>query len=92
MVRIQNTTPKYVPREIGKCIYCGSVDNLSNEHIVPRGLGGPWVLKKASCAKCAAITSEIELDIVKYFFSLVRVKLDLPTYHKKIGRLPLNFR
>jgi hypothetical protein len=82
-MKVINTIPHNSMRSIGKCIYCGSLMNLSDEHIIPHGLGGPWVLQKASCQKCAAITSEFERDIVKYYFSLVRAKLDLPTYHKK---------
>jgi hypothetical protein len=72
-----------VSRYVGKCIYCGSTTNLSDEHVVPRGLGGEWVLKKASCQKCAGIISRFETDIIKDFFSLLRIKLDLPTRRKK---------
>ena len=79
----QVLVPKYTPRRIGKCIYCGSVDNLSDEHILPRGLGGPWKLLKASCKECADITSGFERDVLKEFFMLVRTRLDLPTYHLK---------
>jgi hypothetical protein len=68
-------------RYVGKCIYCGSTDNLSREHIVPRGLGGPWLLLKASCKKCAGITSDFEREVLKEFFILVRTKLGLPTYN-----------
>jgi hypothetical protein len=70
-----------VTKYIGKCIYCGSTDNLNREHVVPRGLGGPWILLKASCRKCAKITSAFEREVLKEFFILVRTKLGLPTYH-----------
>lgn len=53
-------SPIPLSRYIGKCIYCGSTDNLTREHVVPRGLGGPWLLLKASCKKCARITSDFE--------------------------------
>jgi hypothetical protein len=72
-----------VPRYVGKCIYCGSTNNLTREHIVPRGLGGPWLLLKASCKKCAKVTSDFEREVLKEFFILVRTKLGLPTYHPK---------
>jgi hypothetical protein len=72
-----------VSKYIGKCIYCGSADNLTDEHIVPRGLGGPWKLLSASCNECAKITSGFERDVVRGFFILVRTKLGLPTYHPK---------
>jgi HNH endonuclease len=45
---------------IGSCIYCGEKNGLSDEHIIPYGLGGNQVLKKASCKSCADITSNLE--------------------------------
>jgi hypothetical protein len=75
--------PPIDPRNIGKCIYCGEVNDLSKEHILPHGLGGPWVLLKASCKKCAKITSAFEYPVVHELFDLVRTKLSLPTYHPK---------
>ena len=50
---------------------------------MPRGLGGPWKLLSASCNECAKITSGLERDVVHKFFSLVRTRLGLPTYHPK---------
>jgi hypothetical protein len=70
-----------VTKYIGRCIYCGSTDNLTREHIVPRGIGGPWLLLKASCKKCAKVTSGFEKDVLRKFFILMRTKLGLPTYH-----------
>lgn len=66
-------------KPVGKCIYCGSTENLSNEHIVPRGLNGNSVLPKASCEKCAKITSEFERDVLKNLFLDARVSLGLKT-------------
>jgi hypothetical protein len=76
-------SPVPLSRYIGKCIYCGSTDNLTREHIVPHGLGGPWLLLKASCKKCARITSDFEGGVLGKFFILVRTKLGLPTYNPK---------
>ena len=48
---------------VGQCIYCRSVfrgKELSREHIIPEGLGGRRILPKASCRKCATITSKFE--------------------------------
>ena len=33
------------PVSVGKCIYCGSTDDLSDEHVIPRGFNGVWKLK-----------------------------------------------
>ncbi len=76
-------SPIPLSRYIGKCIYCGSTDDLTDEHIVPRGLGGPWLLLEASCKKCAKVTSGFERGVLRKFFILVRTKLGLPTYHPK---------
>ena len=70
--------------KIGKCIYCGTKSEiLSDEHIVPLALGGEWVLKEASCSSCSNITSGIEFDLLRDTFFPVRVRLNLPTRHKK---------
>lgn len=50
---------------IGTCIYCGEKKGLSDEHIIPYGLGGKLVLKKASCQSCAKITSNLELRLLR---------------------------
>lgn len=47
-------------REIGQCVYCASFSDLTDEHVVPEGLGGKVVLKKASCSACADMTSRFE--------------------------------
>lgn len=66
-------------RYIGQCIYCGSSSGLSDEHVVPYGLAGPWKLKKASCQNCSSITSAFERDILRGQFSLGRSALGLPS-------------
>lgn len=70
-------------RHIGKCIYCGSTDNLTDEHIVPHGLNGPWQLTEGSCQSCNRITSNFERDVLRRQFFLPRAALGLPTYHPK---------
>lgn len=44
-IRLQSKT-------IGKCIYCGGVDQLTVEHALPLGLGGDLKLKDACCEEC----------------------------------------
>ena len=77
--------PEAVPltRYIGRCVYCGSTDNLTDEHIVPHGLKGPWQLLKGSCKVCNQITSAFERSVLREQFMLPRAALDLPTYHPK---------
>lgn len=56
---------RYIYQEVGSCIYCGSADNLSDEHIIPYGLGGNLELPKSSCSRCAKITSKFELAVLR---------------------------
>jgi hypothetical protein len=57
------------PTIVGQCIYCGykptRFSELTKEHILPKGIGGADVLQKASCLKCAAITSELERVFIR---------------------------
>lgn len=76
-------------RYIGRCIYCGSADNLSKEHIVPYGLNGQWLLLKASCQSCQNITSVFEGNALRKQFLLARSVLKLPTYTP--GNRPTQF-
>lgn len=70
-------------RTMDRCIYCGTTNSsLNDEHILPLGLGGTWVLEKASCLACQNITSRFELDVLRYTLLPVRAKVDLPTRHK----------
>lgn len=53
---------------VGRCIYCGANDMpLTDEHIVPFGLGGKLILPQASCDPCAKITSLIERKVLRGF-------------------------
>lgn len=58
---------------IGKCIYCASTENLTDEHTIPYGLGGTIVLPKASCRACADITKKFEQDVMRGPMQQVRV-------------------
>lgn len=70
-------------RPVGKCIYCGSTENLGNEHIIPYGLNGEWVLPKASCKKCEKITDTFEGDVLRGLFLETRTSLGLKTRNKE---------
>lgn len=71
---------KYVPlRDIGRCVYCTD-DNppLTEEHIVPAGLGGEQTLTNASCEKCQKIINrEIETPCLQWMFRDIRYKRHL---------------
>ena len=71
----------FEPISIGRCVYCGNTDELSDEHIVPYGLGGRWKLREASCPTCRDITSNFEMDVQRRYFMMMRTTLGLPTRH-----------
>jgi hypothetical protein len=75
--------PKKTYQPVNCCIYCGGVLNLSNEHIIPLGLGGRWVLPKASCEECASETKSFEQTCQRAMFGLLRMYYDLPTRRPK---------
>lgn len=67
----------------GRCIYCGiRSDDLTDEHIVPRSLGGQHVIRKASCKKCAVITSKFERKVARDLWGDARISFNAPSYRK----------
>lgn len=79
---------------VNVCIYCGGTGALSDEHIIPFGLGGRWVLPKASCAECAGKTSAFEQTCQRAMFGPLRMYYDLPTRRPKERptKLPLKVK
>jgi hypothetical protein len=78
-MKILNAT-SYNP--VNHCIYCGSTEQLSKEHILPFGLNGSSTLLKASCAECAKITGEIERKLLRGEFQSVRIYRELQSRKK----------
>jgi hypothetical protein len=67
-------------RGVGFCIYCRSTHLLSDEHIVPFGLGGTLVLAQASCSECSKQTGAmLEQRLLRGHWWAYRVKLGLNT-------------
>lgn len=79
--KVYKSGKSYKP--VGKCIYCGSTENLGNEHIIPYGLNGQWILPKSSCKKCAEITAEFEKEVLRSIFLEARTSLGLKTRNKE---------
>lgn len=50
---------------VGTCIYCGAIDQLTDEHILAFALGGNWILPKASCQRCANVTGRDEQLVLR---------------------------
>jgi HNH endonuclease len=70
---VRSPTHRYP--EVGVCIYCGSTNQLEDEHIVPFGLGGNAILPAASCRTCAVVTSRFELSVLRGPMRPIRVAL-----------------
>lgn len=64
-------------RPVNVCIYCGAPDELTDEHIIPFGLGGHFVLPKSSCKRCATETSKVELAVLRRMMGLTRARLGI---------------
>lgn len=63
---------------VGTCIYCGfTAGRLTDEHIIPQGLGGTLVLEMASCDPCAQVTSRFEMDALRGFLDHGRQALGI---------------
>jgi hypothetical protein len=86
-------TPSITFEPVGNCIYCGSVEELSDEHIIPFALNGTMILPKSSCRTCATITSKFELTVTREMYGVLRNKRDYKTRDKKErpSHLPVSF-
>ena len=69
-IPVAGTVKPYPPVE--RCIYCGATEfspgsgrKLSEEHIVPEGLGAALILPEASCERCAKATGKIEASVLR---------------------------
>jgi hypothetical protein len=66
------------------CIYCNSPSNsLTDEHIIPLGLGGTNILKRSSCLDCNKVTSKFEYFILRGHWLGIRKMLNTGTRRKK---------
>jgi hypothetical protein len=62
---------RYAP--VGVCIFCGGTEDLTDEHIMPFGLGGNLILPDASCRTCAKVTGRIERVVLRGPLRPIRV-------------------
>jgi HNH endonuclease len=78
---------------LGRCMYCGSKDRLSREHIVPRGLGGNIILPRSSCERCRKITQKFEESCLRKNFLYFRIHTGLHQHEKeRPTHLPVRIR
>lgn len=81
MIVEAHTSHRFDP--VGECVYCGAVDELTDEHIIPYALGGNLILPQASCKPCAAMTSRIERKVLRGFMHEARLAGNFPSRRKK---------
>lgn len=73
---------RYSP--LGRCVYCGVTqallgpkNKLSDEHIVPYGLGGRWILPQSSCEACAKNTGRFEGKVLRHTLWAARAQVGI---------------
>jgi hypothetical protein len=67
---------------VGRCIYCGSKEDLEREHIIPYALGGTTILPLSTCRNCAKITGHFEQVVLRGPMCPVRKLLRLKSRTK----------
>lgn len=76
---------------VGYCVYCDASESkdgtpLTDEHIIPEGMGGILVLPRSSCAECAAVTTRFERHFMRDMYGPVRAVMDLYGKRRKATR------
>lgn len=69
-------------KPLNECMYCGAIEDLTDEHIIPLALWGDIILPKSSCKPCAEITSKIERKVLKGFMQDTRNVANAPSRRK----------
>ncbi|MDQ3816304.1 MAG: HNH endonuclease [Acidobacteriota bacterium] len=75
-----------VHKFVGKCIYCGSTENLHDEHCIPESLNGVRLLDKGSCRNCGNITSAFEGRYARESMLAARTALNMKSKRSKKKR------
>lgn len=81
-------------KHVGKCIYCGAIENLHDEHCIPESLNGTHVLGKGSCGDCGTITSKFERSYARDSMLPVRTAWGMKSKRSKRKRpteFPMKF-
>jgi hypothetical protein len=74
------------PQKDHACIYCGDSNSLEDEHVMPFGLGGRQILKRASCRRCATETGRLEQRLLRGQWWPYRKALGIATRSKEYPR------
>jgi hypothetical protein len=86
-VTVIDCTMKIPPNQpfpsFGKCIYCPSTEDLTDEHTIPLCLGGNLWIIDGSCKQCQKATHAIEGHVCGRMFKALRVHHKVPTRRPK---------
>lgn len=70
-----------------ECIYCGSIENRTREHVVPEALNGNLVVESGSCSQCQGIINgSIEDPLLSLTFDLLRKEMKYQSKPKRKRR------
>lgn len=71
------------------CIYCGSTDRLSREHVAPYALGGTLTIVDGSCESCRLKTHTFETHVLTGPMRMVRYLQKMPSRskHRDVKRM-----
>lgn len=82
--------PKFEFDPVGRCIYCRKlekeVSRLTDEHIIPEGMGGELVLPKSSCDDCSKHTTRFEQNVQRIMLAATRAHFNLYGKRRKATR------
>jgi HNH endonuclease len=79
--KIANKRNPTIYQSIGRCIYCGkdgAKEDLTVEHVMPKGFGGGIIFLGASCESCRVITSRFEDDCLRKDYKHFRADAGMP--------------
>ena len=79
LLRGGEARPDQVIGTADACIYCGTRDDLRDEHGIPYGLEGEYVLRQASCRDCETMTSRFERAVLRHLLLPARTSLQIRT-------------
>lgn len=72
-----------IVRRVGRCIYCGATEGLTDEHVVPEALRGNQVLAAAVCEPCRVETGRYES---RFLQSIRHLRYALDMGRKRTGQ------
>lgn len=76
-------------RRIGKCVYCGSTEQLSDERVIPEGLGGRDLLRAASCEPCRVETGKFEQHVLRNMLWAMRIRMKVRGKRRHPPTIPI---